>query len=593
MAIKSTAKYVISDRTFSTRRFPILLMAPIVVLQSLTMSLLPCAAMPVEETVMKAMTDEMERSLSRLRIDGHSAPYFVSYDSSETDRFEVGASLGVLTGRSHTRWRTLEPSVRVGTYEFDNSKFYGDAPSITGSSGLTIDNNYDAFRRKIWLVTDTDYKSGVELLEEKKAHFKRNNIDNKFNDFSKEEPEVSISKPRQLKVDEAVWIDRVKKLSAIFREYPYIQLSLVNFKASVCNRTFASSEGVRIVDDTEDWLLTIAASTQAKDGERIKDMEVMVGFKESELPPFEEMERKARELAARLKTLQELPVIEDYDGPVLFEGQAAAEFMEQIVCDKLASQPESLSSDTVSLRNNPLAEKIGKKILPRQLTVVDDPFVREFKGSPIFGGYNFDVQGVRAKRVVLVEKGVLKALCSDRSPTKFSQHSNGHSNGFYGSSSVVFITSDSKNTNEDLVARGKELAKDADLPYFLIARRLLDPNAAPMLQMPDSNSTVVSTSDSSTVLPRPLILVKHWVDTDKEEMVRGARFEPVTMRILKDIDMVGNEEQATLMGRATENYTHLVTPNFIIKSMEVTKDTSAREKPPVLENPLTESISKQ
>ncbi|MBA3857637.1 MAG: hypothetical protein C0507_12075 [Cyanobacteria bacterium PR.3.49] len=583
-----------AGKVFFTKRFPLILMTPLMVLQSFVSVLpQPCAAMTVEETVMKAMTDEMERSLSRLRLDGHTGPYYISYDSSENERFELGASLGVLTGRSHTHWRTLEPSVRVGTYEFDNSKFYGDAPGSTGSSGLTIDNNYDAFRRKIWLVTDTDYKSAVELLEEKKAHFKRNNIDNKFDDFSKEEPEVSISKPRRLQVDETAWVERVKKLSAIFREYPHIQLSHVNFKTSVCNRTFASSEGVRLVDDTEDWLLTIAASTQAKDGERIKDMEVMTGFTESELPPFEEMERKARELAARLKVLQELPVIEDYDGPVLFEGQAAAEFMEQIVCENLASQPESLSADTVSQRNNPLAEKIGKKILPRQLTVVDDPFVRQYKGTLIFGGYNFDIQGVRAKRVVLVEKGVLKALCSDRSPTKYSQHSNGHSNGFYGSSSVVFITSDSKNTNEDLVARGKELAKDADLPYFLIARRLLDPNAAPMLQMPDSNNTVVASSDSSTVLPRPLILVKHWVDTDKEEMVRGARFEPVTTRILKDIDMVGGEEQATLMGRATENYTHLVTPNFIIKSMELTKDTSAREKPPVLENPLTELTSKQ
>lgn len=562
------------------------------VLQSMALAIpQPCAALTVEETVMKAMADEMDRSLKRLRLDGHSQPYYISYDSSETERFEVAASLGYLTGRSHTHWRTLEPTVRVGTYEFDNSKFYGDAPGTTGSSGLTIDNNYDAIRRKIWLTTDTDYKSAVELLEEKKAHFKRNNIDNKYNDFTKEEPDVSIGKPITLEVDEKAWSDRVRKLSAIFREYPHIQLSLVNFKTSVCNRSFVSSEGVRLVDPTEDWLLTIAASTQAKDGERIKDMEVMTGFKENELPPFEEMERKARDLAARLMMLQSLPVIEDYDGPVLFEGQAAAEFMEEIVCDKLASQPESLSADSISMRNNPLAEKIGKKILPRSLTIVDDPFIREYKGSRIFGGYNFDIQGVKAKRVVLVDKGVLKALCTDRSPTKFSDHSNGHSNGYYGSSSVVFITSDSKYSNQDLLARGKELAKDADLPYFLIARRLLDPNAAPMLQMPDSTSSSVVSSDSSSVLPRPIILVKHWVDSGKEEMVRGARFEPVTMRILKDFDMIGNEEQPILMGRAAENYTHLVCPNFIIKSMEVTKDTSTREKPPVLENPLTETKS--
>ncbi len=570
----------------SKRNLILIAIAPLLVLAQ------PCFAVSVEETVMKAMTDEMDRSLKRLRLDGHAPPYYISYDSTETDRFEVTASLGFLTGRSHTRWRSFEPTVKVGDYVFDNSKFYGDSPASTGSSGLTIDNNYDAIRRKIWLATDTDYKSAVELLEEKKAHFKRSNIDNKMDDFSKEDPEVSISKARPLIVDEAVWIDRAKKLSAIFRQYPAIQLSLVNLKASVSNRSFVSSEGGRILDDTEDWLVILAASTQAKDGERIKDMEVLGGHKEGELPPFEEMEKKARSLAERLIMLQDASVIEDYDGPVLFENQAAAEFMEQMVCDNLASQPDSLSADTVSQHSSPFAEKIGKKILPRHLTVIDDPFARQFKGEPLFGGYNFDVQGVKARRVILIAKGVLKSLCTDRSPTKFSQHSNGHSNGYGGSTSLVFVTSDSTNTPADLIARGKELARDAELPYFLIARRLLDPSAAPMLQMPDSAAgTLLGSSESTVVLPRPIILVKHWVDTDKEEIVRGARFEPVTARILKDIDMIGGEEQATLMGRGAENYTHLICPSFIVKSMEVNKDTATREKPPVLENPLVGSSS--
>ncbi|MBX9948545.1 MAG: hypothetical protein K2Y39_05250 [Candidatus Obscuribacterales bacterium] len=556
-------------------------LAPLLVLQ-------PSFAVTVEDTVMKAMVDEMERSLTRLRLDGHSAPYYISYDSTETDRFEITSSLGFLTGRNHSRWRSLEPNVRVGNYDFDNTKFYGEAPVSTSSAGLTIDNNYDAIRRKIWLTTDLDYKSAVETLEEKKDHYKRNNIDNKFDDFSKEVPEVSISKARPLIVDEAKWIDCAKRVSAIFRQYPSIQLSLVNFKASVSNRIFVSSEKARIVDDTEDWLLTIAASTQAKDGERIKDIEVFGGHTESDLPGFEKFESGAKQLAERVMMLQTAPTMEDYDGPVLFEDQAAAEFLEQLLCDNLGSQVDSLSADTVSQSSKPFAEKIGKKILPRQLSVVDDPYAREHNGAPLFGGYNFDVQGVRAKRVILVAKGVLKALCTDRSPTKYSQHSNGHSNGYGGATSIVFVSSDSKNTREDLIARAKELAKEAEQPYFLIAKRLLDPNAVSMLQMPDSVPVLSSTSYDAIVLPKPVILVKHWVDSDKEEIVRGARFEPITVRILKDIDMIAGEEKASMMGRGGDNFTHLICPSFIIKSMEVSKDTATREKPPLLENPLSE-----
>lgn len=150
-------------RNFTLKKLLLLFLAPLLVLPP------PSLAVGIEDTVMKAMVDEMDRSLKRLRLDGHSPPYFISYDSTESERFEATASLGYLTGRSHTRWRSLEPTVRVGNYVFDNSKFYGDSFTATsGSSGLTIDDNYDAIRRKIWLSTDTDYKTAVETLEEKK-----------------------------------------------------------------------------------------------------------------------------------------------------------------------------------------------------------------------------------------------------------------------------------------------------------------------------------------------------------------------------------------------------------------------------------------
>ncbi len=150
-------------RIFIWKKLALLALVPLMVL--------PPAAFAVgfEDTVMKAMVDEMDRSLKRLRLGGHPPPYFISYDSTETDRFEVTASLGYLTGRSHTRWRSFEPTVKVGDYVFDNSKFYGDTVSGGGSSGLTIDDNYDAIRRKIWLATDSDYKAAVETLEEKKG----------------------------------------------------------------------------------------------------------------------------------------------------------------------------------------------------------------------------------------------------------------------------------------------------------------------------------------------------------------------------------------------------------------------------------------
>ncbi|MBC7996321.1 MAG: hypothetical protein IAF58_00150 [Leptolyngbya sp.] len=548
-----------------------------------------------DDVVVKAMKDEMERSLTRLKLDGHAPPYFLSYDTSESDRVDMIASLGAMVTRNRNHWRSIDPTLRVGSYVFDNSKFIGDASNSWSQSTLPIDNNYEAMRRKLWLSTDTDYKKAVEVLEEKRAHLKRNNIDDKLDDFSKEEPEISLESRRRLKIDEQIWSERIKKLSSIFREYPAIQLSTANLKVNLCNRNFVSSEGTRIGEVTEDWVIVLAASTQSKDGERIKDIEVIAGHKESDLPSMESMEQKARLLADRLTTIQNAPVIEDYDGPVLFEGQAAAQFMEQVLCENLASQPESITAGYSQARTTSLAEKIGRKILPRALTVVDDPFARELDGQALFGCYTFDSQGVRSRRVILIAKGVLKSLCTDRTPTKYSQHSNGHSNGFSGSSSIVFIQSDSKKTDADLLERGKELALEAELPYFLIVKRMLDPNAKTMLVLPDATvSDLLSISESSINLAKPVCLVKHWVDTGKEEIVRSARFEPVNIRILKDIEMVGGDSKPSLMGRGADSYTHLICPSFLVKSMEVDKDNGQRDKVPILESPAISSTeSKQ
>ena len=76
-----------------------------------------------------------------------------------------------------SRLRTLEVDVRVGDYEFDSSRFVvsqgrgGVSPQGEGSAVTTLDDDYDAIRRQIWLATDAAYKRAVSMFARKKAAF--------------------------------------------------------------------------------------------------------------------------------------------------------------------------------------------------------------------------------------------------------------------------------------------------------------------------------------------------------------------------------------------------------------------------------------
>jgi predicted Zn-dependent protease len=70
--------------------------------------------------------------------------------------------------------------------------------------------------------------------------------------------------------------------------------------------------------------------------------------------------------------------------------------------------------------------RIGARVLPSGVNAVDDPGAKEFKGTPLIGGYAVDDEGVRAQRVTLVENGNFKSELMSRRPGPDSDRSNGH-----------------------------------------------------------------------------------------------------------------------------------------------------------------------
>ena len=96
------------------------------------------------DPVLRAMVDELGRSVSELQFKDLEKPYFIQYIVLDQEHYRASASFGALTGSDLNRVRFVQAQVRVGDYDFDNSEFV-TGPNFQGppagvTSQTVIDN---------------------------------------------------------------------------------------------------------------------------------------------------------------------------------------------------------------------------------------------------------------------------------------------------------------------------------------------------------------------------------------------------------------------------------------------------------------------
>jgi hypothetical protein len=538
--------------------------------------------------------------MQRLHLDQYKGPYFIAYRVDQSDEFTVVASFGAVDNSHRTTKRELSVDVREGDYALDSSHSSGSISHLLGmqeNTPLTIDDDYDPIRHELWLHTDAAYKRAIEDLAAKKAFLQENEVKERPDSMSHEKPVVSIEPVAHLDIDMEKSNELVKKLSTVFREYPRVQKSFVSLGEDAATRWFLNSEGFANRTPTLACAMMAIASAQADDGSLVSDIELLAGQTEKDLPPYPEMEKKVRGLAERISKLAAAKTIDQYRGPVLFENEAAAEFFAQVLQPNLGHSPESLNKfgHAFSLARNALAEKLGTRILPTFITIVDDPLTTHFGKTPILSSYKVDDDGVRAQKITLVDKGFLKTFAMARSPSREIKQSNGHSENGSGVAGNIYIESDNKlspaKLREKLIAMGKE----DGLKEVLVVKRLSNFAGAALEPKSLVSSLMASTRSEVKLLP-PVLIYKISVDDGHEEPVRSAEFGNMTMRVLRDIEATGDDLSAyPIISMATSLHrgggmelSTIVTPSVLIREIELQKPSKQTELQPILKNPYFE-----
>jgi len=528
---------------------------------------------------MQAMTDELQRSVHELQFRDLEKPYFIQYIVLDQQRYRSSATFGALTASDMSRSRIMQVQVRVGDYDFDNSEFVA-GPGFQGGppSGVVtetvIDNNYDSIRHSLWLATDAAYKQSVEQLARKRAFVQNKTRSELIPDFSKEIAVTAIGNQQMLDVDKGRWEKQLREWSAVFRDFPAIERSNVMLEAQVTHRYLVNSEGTRTLQPSTIVSLEVEAGTEAPDGMRLRHWIPFNASSFEQLPNAEEVSKSIRQMAADLSALRTAPVLEtDYSGPVLFTGQASAEMFARVLAPNLSGQRLPLTDQQQSQTNrSELVDRLNRPVLPRFLSVFDDPTAQRIGNKELIGHYQVDDQGVPARRVSLIEQGVLKNFLMSRRPGKDMPQSNGHGrSGVPGRETAqignLFIQSNDGKTYDDLKQELLKMCREENLQYGILMKAL--------------------DTDPRSPVGLPVLTYKVYVADGHEELIRGAFAQGIPIRSLRQIEAVGNDSFVVnrLTGGDLPTPTSIVAPSVLLEEMELKKPGGNQQKPSLLTHP--------
>jgi hypothetical protein len=579
----------------------------------LAAALLGLAAAPApagDDVPMRALRDELARSMGQLRLQGMEKPYFIAYRTDDLDAVDVAATLGSLTSSRPTRLRLFSAEVRVGDYALDNGNYFSTR-SAGGRGGLTetgqapLDDDYREIRRQLWLATDAQYKEALEALSGKRAALEARRRTDQLPDFTREAAVVLDEAPLPARPAAGDLEALAREVSAVFKSVPEVYRSSVAVSSRVRLTRYLNSEGTSFTRATPAFALRIRAGTQASDGMPIADALAIHGRSAADLPPRAAVLSQVQKLAARLVALRVAPSLERYNGPVLFEAPAAAEVFAQQFAPRLLGFREPVSDDPrfdvvlaqvmTQFGFGSFADRLGSRVLPDFLDVTDDPRPREFRGTPLLGGLAVDDDGVVPRETRLVERGVLKALLASRVPARGAPRSTGSRRGWGPAPSNLLVAAGRSASEAELRRELLRRAKARGLEYGLVVRRAgAGAASAALSRLAGQMGGAVEPGGNA------LAEVYRVFADGREELLRGVEIDEMTPGAFKDIAAAGDAPavwSGELMGgpghgapgapaESAQPVMSCVAPSLLFEELSLTGSRGPFPAPPVTPSPL-------
>lgn len=414
-----------------------------------------------KDSLLVIMQREMAREVQALS-KAPVPPYFIDYRVNDVEIALVTSSFGSLNRSDLGRTRMLTTHVRVGDYQVDNTHPLENETSDFDIGGgyradfIPVDDNAKAVSVQLWSATQQNYKAALEQYQAVKNLAQ--NSPKTTPDFSREAPEVYYD-PAMARLEtmfsKKEWEDRTRAWSGIFAATKDIVNAEVTLQVVQERKYYISSEGASVVQNFRYAYLNISASVRADDGEIVPLHRSYFNPTPEELPNDDVIRKDIASMIGVLEKLKKAPLADPYTGPALLEAPVAGVFFHEIFGHRVEGHRLRSDADGQTFKS-----KVNQRILPESIDVICDPTMKKFEGRDLNGAYQFDDEGVKAKRVSIVEKGTLRNFLMSRSPLENFVASNGHARATAGVSPV------SRQSN--LIVSATKTKSDNELRQLLI-----------------------------------------------------------------------------------------------------------------------------
>jgi predicted Zn-dependent protease len=285
--------------------------------------------------------------------------------------------------------------------------------------------------------------------------------------------------------------------------------------------------------------------------------------------------RAVDRMIADLQALTQAPVVEAITVPAILSGRASGVFFHEVFGHRVEGHRQKVETEGQTFK-----KKLGEKLLPDAFSVSFDPTLRRMGNVELAGYYLYDDEGVKARRVNVVENGVFKDFLMSRSPIAGFAHSNGHGRAAPGFAPVarqsnLIVTSTATVSHDSLKKMLIGLVKEQRKPYGLIFDDI------------EGGFTMTQRTIPNAFNVLPVIVYRVFPD-GREELVRG-------------VDLVGTPLTVFSRVVAADNVTSVfngvcgaesgwvpvsaASPAILISQVEVQRKDKSQEQAPILPAP--------
>jgi TldD protein len=527
--------------------------------------------------VLGAAKAELARSMEQLKRQ-EVPPYFLSYQIVELHSATVTASFGALIHSADTKRRIARVSVRVGDFGLDNTRqARGVAANSPASVPIPVEDDAAALRNVLWVQTDRKYKQAVEELTRARTVSQVAVAqEDKSADFSAAPPENSIEAIAPFAVNRKVWEEKVRKYTAPFQRFGNLYDATATFSANQDTRWFVSSDGAAIQSSQTYYRLQISAFSKADDGMELPRYESYFAYSPDGLPDDATVLKAVGKMIVDLTALRKAPIVDPYTGPAILTGRATAVFFHEVFGHRIEGHRQKSENEGQTFK-----KMVDQPVLPDFLSVVFDPTLHRYAGTDLAGSYDFDDEGVKARRVSVVSDGVMHNFLMSRTPIDGFPSSNGHGRAQPGLNPVA-------RQSNLLVLNSKPVSRER-LRVLLIEE--INKQGKPFGLLFDDIAggfTITGRTIPNAFNVLPLVVYRVYPD-GREELVRGVDLIGTPLTVFSKILAAGDQSAVFNGICGAESGAVPVSasaPDILVSQIEVQKKSKSQERAPILPAPF-------